>query len=580
MVRAVMVAWVALLVVCSSAGAVVEQPFAIRYTTNDTGATWVTGNTLMTCPAAEPACAGAQAGTATGAALNNNGYAMTYVDVDGDPTTFDSSTASFAPPADAQVLFAGLYWGGRVTAGTRGAVAPAAGARGAVLLRTPASGGYVPVSGSVADSAAVPGAYGGFADVTAQVVAGGAGQYTVANVQAGTGLDRYAGWGLVIVYRSATQPLRNLTVFDGLATIQQGDPPLALTVSGFVTPRTGAVRTAVGLVAYEGDRGSAGDRGLLGGQPLTDAANPANNLFNSSISFEGVDSVATRTPGYVNQLGFDADRIVTTGLIANGATSATLELSTTLDQYLTQMVSLATDLSAPALAASKTVANVTTGGDGSVAAPGDLLRYSVTVTNNGDDVAEDVVVSDPAPAGTAAAGASSVPLGALAPGAAATAVFEVRVGQVADGFAIVNSASASGVGVVARQPVAASSNAVRTVVRVPVLTPVPPAVEEPPLAIVTPSIAPSRPVAGEPAVVAFSVRNTTAAAIEDVSVVVSVPGAQVLGATIAGGRCGAPRGSTVRCTVGSLAPGAAARVRVRVNGLRAGAQVRPAVTVR
>ena len=157
------------------------------------------------------------------------------------------------------MLFAGLYWGGRTSSGGGGApAAPDPGARGTALLRTPASGTYVPVTGTVTDSAAIASAYVAFADVTAVVRAGGSGRYEVANVQSGTGNDRYAGWSLVVVYRDATLPLRNLTVFDGLATIQQGEPPLAIGVSGFRTPVSGPVRTSVGLVGYEGDRGSAG----------------------------------------------------------------------------------------------------------------------------------------------------------------------------------------------------------------------------------------------------------------------------------------------------------------------------------
>ena len=38
---------------------------------------------------------------------------MTYVDVDSDATTFNSSRATLDLPAGAQVLAAFLYWGGR-----------------------------------------------------------------------------------------------------------------------------------------------------------------------------------------------------------------------------------------------------------------------------------------------------------------------------------------------------------------------------------------------------------------------------------------------------------------------------------
>ena len=111
-------------VVPATAGAVVEQPFVQRYSTNDQGAVWVTGSTLETCPAAAADCAASQAGTASGAALSNNNFAMVPVDVDADPATFNSSSSTFTPPAGSQVLFAGLYWGGRTSRGAAQAAAP------------------------------------------------------------------------------------------------------------------------------------------------------------------------------------------------------------------------------------------------------------------------------------------------------------------------------------------------------------------------------------------------------------------------------------------------------------------------
>lgn len=559
-----------------NADALVEQPFGARFSTNDQGAVWVTGNTLMTCGPAAPNCAASQGGTASGAALNNNGFVMQRVDVDADATTFASSTSTFAPPASSEVLFAALYFGGRVTAGTSGAAAPNAGARGTALLRTPTSGAYVPVTGAVADSTAVAGSFTAVADVTALVQAGGAGQYTVANVQSGTGTDRYAGWSLVIVYRDLALPLRNLTVFDGLAAIQQGDPPLSIAVSGFTTPLSGPVRTSVGVVAYEGDRGSAGDRLSLAGLPLTDAANPANNVFNSSIAFEGTDSVATRVPGYVNQLGFDADRILADGFLANGATGATFEASTTLDQYLIQAVTFTTDLSTPRLVVGKTVTDLN-GGD---VQPGDVLRYAVTTTNTGDDAANGVRVSDAVPAGTALApgsltgpGASvtgataAFDVGALAAGASATTGFDVVVNaDAADGFVVRNTASATGVGATAGREVSAVSPEVTSVVRRP----------PPPAFDVDTTVTPKAPAADQPAVVGVTVTNELDRPVENVVVTVEVPGAAILSATAEGGTCTV--GEVVTCTFASLAAGAQAKVRVRVRPRKAGT-LRPIVTV-
>ncbi len=565
-------------VVPASAAAIVEVPFAARYSTNDHGAIWVTGSTLMTCPAADANCAASQAGTAAGAALNNNNFAMTPVDVDANPATFNSSSSTFAPPAGSDVLFAGLYFGGRVTAGGGGAPAPNAAARGSALLQTPTSGTYAPVTGTVSNSTAIAGAYVAAADVTDLVRAGGAGRYFVANVQSGTGLDRYAGWALVVVYRDPAQPLRNLTVFDGLAAIQQGDAPLTIGVSGFKTPVSGLVRTSVGIVAYEGDRGSAGDRLALNGQLLADAANPATNLFNSSVSFEGTNTLSQRIPAFVNGLGFDADRMVADGLLANGATSATFEASTTLDQYLMHVVTFTTDLSAPRLDLAKSVTDAN-GGD---VEPGDVLRYTVTTRNLGDDAATGVSVQDAIPAGTrlvrgsltgtggaAAAGDRSVgfQLGTLDPGASALVSFDVVVDDdAAEGFVVANTASANGFGATAGQPVSATSPQVTsTVHRLPFTGGL--------------TVTPSTPEAGEAVDATLTVTNKLDKPVEGVVVTLEVPGASLLSPRPPrGDRCSAS-GDHVRCTLGTLKAHEKATTRLRLRAHDSG-RLRPVVSVR
>jgi uncharacterized repeat protein (TIGR01451 family) len=531
----------------------------------------------MTCPAAAATCAASQAGTATGAALSNNGYQMVQVDADADPATFNASSSTFAPPAAYEVLFAALYFGGRVTAGTGGA-APNAAARGTALLQTPGSGGYVPVSGTVSDSTVIAGSYVSFADVTALVRAGGAGRYWVGNVQSGTGADRYAGWSLVVVYRDPAQPLRNLTVFDGLQAIQQGDPPLTIGVSGFRTPLSGPVRTSVGLVAYEGDRGSAGDRLGLNGQLLSDAANPATNLFNSSVSFEGTNTLDQRIPAYVNGLGFDSDRLVADGFLPNGATNTAFEASTTLDQYLIQAITFTTDLSSPRLAIEKSVVDL----NGGEVEPGDVLRYAITTRNGGDDAATQVRLQDAVPRQTtlvpgslsgpgagAVGGGSSVAfdIGTLAPGGSASATFDVVVDDAApDEFVIANIATANGFGATARRPVSAVSPEARAVV------------QRPPFEAIL-DVTPRSPVAGEPAAAEVEVTNDLGRPIDDVVLTVSVPGTDVLSARVTDGERCTVREEVVRCAVGTLDPGEVATVRIRLRPLDRGT-LRPVVTAR
>jgi uncharacterized repeat protein (TIGR01451 family) len=266
-----------------------------------------------------------------------------------------------------------------------------------VDLKPPGVSGFERLTAAVDQSTEVTGAYAAFVNVTGQVRRAGSGVYTVANVQSATGEDRYAGWALVVAYEAAGEPPRNLTVFDGLQSVTQSKPAVTIPVSGFQTPLSGPVRTKLGFVAYEGDRGLTGDSATLDGKALSDKVNAANNFFNSAISVAG-QNLTDKMPDYVNQLGFDAKLIGIDGLLANGATSATIGLKTSSDQYLPHVITFATDLYAPVIRATKTVANLTHRGGPTRA--GDRLRYTVTFANEGLEEATNFVATDKIPTDT------------------------------------------------------------------------------------------------------------------------------------------------------------------------------------
>jgi uncharacterized repeat protein (TIGR01451 family) len=401
----------------------IVRPFTVRYAINTNGDIAMASNTLLTCPPGSleahtgVSCADVQ----NGGIGDDNFFDMGYVNVDNDPSTFDSSSANLTVPPGATVLFAGLYWGAALDQGETlpaqcdpsqprtGLPAANAAAAGSALLQGPGGGGYVPINASVFDTytenlgcPTTPGAddertrYQGFADVTSLVQAAGGGTYTVANVQAGTGADRHAGWSLVVAYEDASQPARNLTIFDGFAQVAvNGHVPID--VSGFKTPLTGLVNTQIGIVAYEGDRNLSGESVKLNGFELSDAAHPTGNFFDSQISKLGTP-VSGSAPDYKNQLGFDAGLLaVPTGDVANGDTSANIDLSTVDDRYLPGVVYFRTDIYAPQMVLHKTVTDVN-GGDVN---PGDVLQYDISSTNTGQSSAYDTVINDAIPPHTA-----------------------------------------------------------------------------------------------------------------------------------------------------------------------------------
>ena len=382
---------VAIVVPQTALQAAVVDPFIPpAFTTNANGTIDIIGNTLMTCPATSPNCAPTQAGTLT---ANNGSFAMQLIDRDTFATTTNSSMARLTLPAGSTVLWAGLYWG----------ASSAAANRNTLSFRPPGAAAYTTVT---ADNLAATGnIYVGFENVTATVVAAGSGDYWAGNIQATTGVNTYAGWSLVVVYQNPALPMRNLTVFDGLAVVRNtvADRTVDIPVSGFVTPPLDPVIAEVGVVAFEGDRGLTGDQLLLSNNlaattftALSNAQNPATDFFNSSITDNGV-TVTDGDPAYVNTLSIDVDEVNTVGILPNGATSAVLRNTTSGDTYYPAVVTFAVDIFAPNYPeTTKTVADL----NGGLAEPGDVLEYAITATNIGRDFADNTVISDVIPTGT------------------------------------------------------------------------------------------------------------------------------------------------------------------------------------
>lgn len=375
--------------------------FPQRYSATQRGMMAVIGNASQTCNG-QPAtngfsCAGAQNGLNTGL---NDKFNMAHLDIDGDPATFNSTRATLNLPAAAEVTFAALYWGGNVAAGVNGAPPPNTALSNTVRL-APAGSGYADVTGAIIgleNTTGLSRVYVAYADVTEQVRGAGSGAYSVANVQAGTGVrddngesgGLFAGWSLIVIYRDPTQALRNFTLWDNVIRVSPNTTG-TIFVQDFLTPLTGTFDAKVGVVAFEGDFGLVGDQVRLNGVNLGNALSPANNAFNGSVTNLGVP--ATRQPYYTNSLGFDADTFSATGILPNGSTSATILLPTNGDNFFPVAVAFAVEVFEPALIMRKSVADL----NGGVLNPGDVLRYTIGITNVGVDSATRVRVFDVVP---------------------------------------------------------------------------------------------------------------------------------------------------------------------------------------
>ena len=387
---------------------------------------------------------------------SNNAIAQVYVDADGTPaspklgggtiTTFNSSSSDVVLPAGATVLYAALYFTGRI-GGTSVAVAlPAATAnKSFVQFRTPTADYKQVTAGpgaGVAGAATVPVVsqfdvdvagtanqdFAGMINVTpdlqaVEAVNGTAnGSYWVANVNSAKGTQAFAGWTLAVAYKDSLAARRQLTIFDGYQSVSAG--PVTIPLSGFRTPPTGTVKTKLGLVAYEGDAATAGDYGTFGnittGTPpknviqdtlnVWGTSNSTSDLMNSSItrpnptagaSFGLPWHVTTKNPNFQNQYGFDADLMNADGKLPNGTLatdSFNLVLGTGGDVYYPHVVTTAIEVYVPDFSNNihKSVVDLT-----NPASPqsGDTLEYTIDMGNTGNDPADSSILTDMLPPG-------------------------------------------------------------------------------------------------------------------------------------------------------------------------------------
>ncbi len=349
----------------------------------------------------------------TGSASDfNDNIDMQYIDIDGDASTFSSSSAilTVPDPTCSLVRYAGLYWSAVYVNSDRSAIDD-------IKFRMP-GGTYQDITADEilfdGDGDADFGYYSPYAaykDVTSLVtgLVDPNGEYTVANVRASTGSNISGGisggWTLVVVYENPNLPgSRYITTFDGYAGVKSGET-VDIPVSGFTTlPAPFPVNAKMGVAALEGDNRIGGD-GLaidaFGGgvyTPLSNSVNPATNFFNSNITRD--DALVTdRTPNSVNTLGWDMDLFEIdnqfNNVIPNDATSATLRASSSQDKYDIFFTSFDVEIIAPNIVLEKRV-NTPGGVDitGEGVNLGQILDYVLSFENIGNDDAANYTIRD------------------------------------------------------------------------------------------------------------------------------------------------------------------------------------------
>jgi uncharacterized repeat protein (TIGR01451 family) len=315
------------------------------------------------------------------------------------------TTAVLTVPSDAKVTYARLYWGayaanqspnGHVRVERPGSTMDASltAARVWTVQEKPmdAAGRYW---------------YQAAADLTDLVSRNGSGPYRVSEVSSlplstlNGDYYGYVAWYMVVFYQRASEPQRNLALFEGLDYVSP-DAPASVTLSGFVVPPDDVGYDAkLGVVAFEGDAVYTGDALSLDGNVLSDDQNPADNFFNSTRSYLGKP---VSVPGDLPQLtgtarsmsGIDIDVLDVSPLVKPSQTTAKLEASSTLDTYLLGAFVTSFATFKPNFQSSqKTIVDV----NGGEVLTGDVLEYTIAALNRGSDVAVQAHLKDTLPAG-------------------------------------------------------------------------------------------------------------------------------------------------------------------------------------
>jgi len=401
------------------------RPFSMSYTANENGNIKMIGNSVLKDPTKTDGCADS--------GVNNNGIDADWVDNDGNSTSlYNSTSANLELPAgvtSSNILYAGLYWQGRVTYGTLASDYEKA---KTVKLKLPGYSTYqnITTNGTKFNWVRSSGNgddYQGVADVTNylktslnsinQTIISSSGYSQtiwVADVWSTEKTNGYGAWSLVVMYKDGTTTLKNLSVYDGFEQVAQ--ETISVPLTGFLTPSTTPVNSSFFVFAGEGDSNYF-DRVSLSDKNGNDISLPVGaganeGLFNSSVTDENGQNVTTRNPACANTIGVDIHSysIGTNGdpaIIGTEQTSTTVKLFSPLDSdplysgydtYNPGVFAFATDLYQPNMCYVEEIfnsADQNISGVGKQVNENDILKVRVTVKNNGTDVARGVQILHP-----------------------------------------------------------------------------------------------------------------------------------------------------------------------------------------
>lgn len=353
----------------------------------------------------------------------NDNSNIQLVDIDGDTSTSNSSSAQLSlPTGNNNIVFARLYWGGRITGGMGG--------QNHINLRTikfkfnsenyqtivtlPTAIDEAFIAGSGIDSV-----YQAYYDITSFVTSRGSGTYTLADITAEVGPHssggNFAGWSMVVVYENPSIAYSSVRVYDGFLQVYSGGSVVSQSIelSGLNAPSNFSQSSdaRMTVVTWEGDANLAadidhtsGDYVRVNGIDVSNAVNPSSNFWNGTISKNGSLLNGNRYPEYKNQMGIDIDEVeVGTGYgIVAGTNQINVEFGTEADQYFPSLFAFSMITKSPLVELDKIVKDTAIGNapwqiPNNLLNPNEILTYIITGKNLGAGNALNCVITDTLP---------------------------------------------------------------------------------------------------------------------------------------------------------------------------------------
>jgi hypothetical protein len=300
-----------------------------------------------------------------------------------------------------------------------------------ISLKGPGATTYTTITGNSEirfPGTAQSGIFVGYQEITEYVKTHGPGAYTVADIALKEGTNYNpglsGGWVMVVIYENPVMKSRAVTLFDGYAFVNGQLAPAGsytnqgeygnIDISGFTTVGTGPVNMKLGVMTAEGDVALTGDYlavQKLNANPtvypgnysvLSHAGNTTTNFFNSSIF--PLPTAGNSDPNLVNNTGVDFSMFTVPNtdnlVIGNNQTSTTFRFGSSSDVFTIFGFAMSVDAYIPEPKGLISVTSINNVPNPPVlnALPGQVINYSLDITNEGTEATNNTLITIPIPA--------------------------------------------------------------------------------------------------------------------------------------------------------------------------------------